>query len=422
MRLPNVTGQRIGFLMEKQLNDPTYNTDSSLSPADHPLSRAVRLFILVMMGLFPTCYVIGHYDSQTKFTSLILFGSNFQARSLPEIKAMKPSVDSSMGYDGQFYAQIALDPLLDRADLRKAMDHPEYRSQRIVLPVLAFLIGFGQPTIVIGAYALLNLVFWFLLLFGLVHHLRASTIRHYLCILAIAFTTGSLESISRSLTDLPATTLGFYATMWSGSSSALLIALSILTKPSGFLFLQKFAWPLPRSVGEAGTRTLYILLALIGPILWGIYLYHIYGNAPNSNNSMGWPFQAWVQCVVLKGEALASVPFHMILRPTSAWDWKLFEFLSPLSLVFQVAYLAINIKPADAFWRMGVAFALLFICLGTATFVDEVSFCRSVLPMTVAFNLQLLSLKGRAYISCFLAGNLGLGFGAYEMLLFLVRG
>jgi hypothetical protein len=75
--------------------------------------------------------------------ALIRFGENFEARALPEVRALDPPALSPWGYDGQFYAQIALDPTLQNPDLERALDSPHYRARRIGLPALAALFGLG---------------------------------------------------------------------------------------------------------------------------------------------------------------------------------------------------------------------------------------------------------------------------------------
>jgi hypothetical protein len=57
------------------------------------------------------------------------------------------------GYDGQFTYAIALNV----ADSPPLLDVPAYRLQRILLPVLAGLLSFGQPALVPWAIALINL-------------------------------------------------------------------------------------------------------------------------------------------------------------------------------------------------------------------------------------------------------------------------
>ena len=51
----------------------------------------------------------------------------------------------SMGYDGQFYAQLAVDPLLQSPGIENALDAPAYRARRILLSWTAYVFGFRTP-------------------------------------------------------------------------------------------------------------------------------------------------------------------------------------------------------------------------------------------------------------------------------------
>ena len=57
-----------------------------------------------------------------------------------------------------------MDPGLRNPGLRGALDLPAYRATRILLPFLAHVTGLGRPNLIIQVFALLNPLFWRLLL------------------------------------------------------------------------------------------------------------------------------------------------------------------------------------------------------------------------------------------------------------------
>lgn len=59
------------------------------------------------------------------------------------------------GYDGQFYAALATDPLLRRDETRRALDNPRYRAGRILLPAIAWSVTGGSRGLAPVAYVLL---------------------------------------------------------------------------------------------------------------------------------------------------------------------------------------------------------------------------------------------------------------------------
>ncbi|NEP12512.1 MAG: hypothetical protein F6K14_20350 [Symploca sp. SIO2C1] len=59
-----------------------------------------------------------------------------------------------LGYDGQMFLSLALDPFLQESGTIDALDHPQYRYRRILYPLLGYIFGFGNsqliPYIMVG--------------------------------------------------------------------------------------------------------------------------------------------------------------------------------------------------------------------------------------------------------------------------------
>src|SRR5262245_5452010 len=107
-------------------------------------------------GLLFTVLVLAKFDRQSGFTNLIRFGDKWQERRLAVLQHLPVAmVPDSSGYDGQFYAQIALDPTLRDPQLTQAVDLPAYRARRILIPAAAAILGLGNPWWTLQAYALL---------------------------------------------------------------------------------------------------------------------------------------------------------------------------------------------------------------------------------------------------------------------------
>jgi hypothetical protein len=98
------------------------------------------------------------------FTCLIFFGGAPQVQRIRELQSLDYYVDKdSYGYDAQYYAQIAVKPLLMSRDLQASMDNLPYRARRILFCWTAYLLGLGQPRLILQAYALQNVLCWLLL-------------------------------------------------------------------------------------------------------------------------------------------------------------------------------------------------------------------------------------------------------------------
>lgn len=62
---------------------------------------------------------------------------------------------TSRGYDGQYYAELAIDPFLTQPETAGHLDTPSYRARRIGTPLAAYLAGLGNPRAAIAAYLVL---------------------------------------------------------------------------------------------------------------------------------------------------------------------------------------------------------------------------------------------------------------------------
>lgn len=63
-----------------------------------------------------------------------------------------------IGYDGQQFLSLALDPGLQNPDTLAALDHPSYRYRRILYPLLGHLLGLGNPALIPYAMVAINAI------------------------------------------------------------------------------------------------------------------------------------------------------------------------------------------------------------------------------------------------------------------------
>jgi hypothetical protein len=318
----------------------------------------------------------------------------FLPQALPQFQALNPVTFYRKGYDGQFYAQIALDPLLRQPQLVTALDIPEYRSRRILMPALAWLIGLGQPFAVITAYALLNLIAWYFLLGLIVRSQRPRTIQSWACVAGIMLTTGALVSLQRSLTDLPAATLMVAAIVMAGVFRPALLALSVLTKETYAIC----AWaPLvdlrgkPNAVWKGVAQVCVILMPFL---VWAVYVHYRFPIHSYGHRNFSWPFEGWIYGTVYL------VTHH-----------KFFAVLAILSLLVQLAYLGARLRIDSFYWRVALSFAIASCFLSDDPFTSDVSFTRDLLPTTIGFNVLLMRESAVSFPCWFLAGNIGLSSG-----------
>jgi hypothetical protein len=352
--------------------------------------------------------VIAKFERETGFTSLLRIGETWAAKRTAAAKTVPSAiVPNSSGYDGQFYAQIALDPALRDPALATALDAPAYRARRILATATAYAAGLGRPSWVLQAYALLNVVCWIALAWLLLRELPVGTpgirfARWFGCL----FSLGALDSVRQSLVDLPALLLVVLALRASRApslcKSTFFATLAHLTKET--TLLASLALFLHRPL--AARRIAFLALTVVPLALWMFYVANRFPlSADTGTGNFTWPFVG----------ALELLSTSAIAVQGGNWDGRhTFGALAVISLFFQAGYLALNRDANSPWWRVGIAHAALLVFLGTWVWSGYWAACRAVLPLTVAFNLLLR--PGRAFWPFWALANVTVLHGLWRFL------
>ncbi len=363
------------------------------------------------------------YQPRYGWTKLILFGSEYAQYTLPQLQRAPHYVDPTrggrMGYDGQYYAQIALDPSLRSPALNRALDNPAYRARRIGMPALAYLLGGGEPERVLQAFALVNLGFWFVLLGVLSLLFRPWTFTRLLCLSTALVSFGVISSMDRALTDLPAAALIFAGVLigsWGGYAA---FAAAILMRETSVLAAfacLDFQRPWRRKVWKRNLG--WLTLAALPTAGWFLYVHHRFGAVQPAagERNFGWPLQAMGARAVLALQACGHLQ-HGVWRHFY-WlygDFKVHEVLTLLGLCVQGLYLLTRPDPSSAFWRIGVCFLLLGAVLGPAVWAETAAAARVLLPLTICFYLLVARERGGMFWWFFILGSLSVPYGLHKL-------
>jgi hypothetical protein len=309
------------------------------------------------------------------------------------------------GYDGLYYAQIALDPTLEDRELPGAMDNFAYRARRILPPALAWAAGLGQPRGIIFAYSILNLCAWLACAALVWRVLAVDDARTFVAWGGVMFSAGTLASVRLALTDLPALAL---------LSAALLAFERGRTRPAT-------AWlataALARETALAGLAGLWTrpwiswsnllrsLAALVPLAAWLAYVRLHVGPADAGWDNFTWPIAGWIEKLIAATSALRTVNDHPL-----AWtSWFAF-----LALSVQAAAILVHRRKDDPWWRLGLAYTALLLMLGTAVWEGfPGAATRVLLPLTLAANVVLI--RSRAHLAWLLAANLSVASGLLSL-------
>ncbi|HVV50833.1 MAG TPA: hypothetical protein VHO06_14300 [Polyangia bacterium] len=366
-------------------------------------AAARRRYLAVYLGLLLGFgWEVGRlHHAHTGFSALIDFGDMFAARRLPQLAQVPLYTQAgSAGYDGQFYAQLAVagDPF--DPGLRKALDGPAYRTRRILLPALVHLVGAGDPGRIIQIYALANL-FCLLVLAALLARwwFPPGELHNLLRWAGTLFGAGMVVSVTRSLTDGPALLviaiggrLVEQNRRWLGA--AVLAAAGLVRETSvlcAAAFVGRRETPRERLRAAAAAA-----LCVAPTLVWAAVLAHHYGGGSAGSRNFDLPLVSF-------GKKLAE-----LYRGCRAGGFDLYtrtEVFAVVAMATQVGLLIFRPRLDLVWWRIGAAFALLWMVLGWAVWESSPSAAiRAVLPLTLAFNI--LAPRTRRGLLLLVVGNL----------------
>lgn len=336
------------------------------------------------------------------FTYLIEFGDRSNATYLPELKAVNHYEDSrSDGYDGQYYAQIAMRPNMEDAQLKQAVPDLAYRARRILFCWTAYLFAAGDPARALNIYAVQNIICWFLLAFLLLKWFPAKTWSNWIRWTCVLMAFGLSVSVRKSLVDGPSLlliALSMALLEWNKPWLAAGIGgLAGLSRETSLIIISAF---IPtRLQSRAWIKAVGYVLILILPLLvWLLVLaYYTSASGGAGTRNFAYPFVGYLnKCLEV---------IHLL---TIAPGWIVRGSLCILiSLTVQALFFLTRFNFSNAWWRLGFGYALFMFVLGDAVWEGYPgAAARVVLPMTLAFNI--LVPRGKKWWILLLLGNLSI--------------
>ena len=379
----------------------------TVAPTLHRVSAGVWARRIQVLYLASTVLFISSvaklYEPETGLTVLIRFGEAFEDRVLPSVRAVPRFVEEdSAGYDGQFYAQLAVDPFLLDPAIGEALDSPAYRARRILFSWTAYLLGLGQPRWVIHAYAIQYIVVWLLLAWVLCRWFPPRDLQNLCLWFGCMFSHGVVISVIRAVPDGPSMLLLAFSVLalerGRARRAAGLVGLAGLAKDINLLWSAVLI--APDGLKRYGWRDLCIWGGLVGgPVsVWMLYLLvgnHEFGNFAGLRN-FGAPFTGYAE------------KWSVTLALLRDGNWDTFarsNLFTMIGLTTQAVVLLFVRDWRNPWWRAGVGSVVLMTFLGPAVWEGYPgAVTRVLLPMTFAFNAVLP--RNHWFWPLFFLGNL----------------
>ena len=406
---------------------PTPDHVSLIAAVQETLKRVfarppIWLFVLVGAAALAVLLsiVMRVYSPAYGLTRLIVIGSEFNRRGIAVYQATPKYIDPypqhRWGFDGQHYAQIALDPLLRDPRIKTAIDNPPYRARRILLPWLAWLGGLGRPFWILNVYAALNFVFWLGFAVMMTVVFRPHGWAGLAGFAAMLLTCGVIESMWASLADFPGFNLMTLAVLAGGSGGAGILALAALTRETS-LFGLVGLWDFKPPWRERLRPNLRLCVIAAAPMaLWFAYVaWRLHMASPVDGENLDWPLRG----IMGKLGEFSVVAVHGHIR-WHRWFFELYKspelhaLLTIVALLTQCVYVLTHRVWENRLWRVGALFVPFFLCIGAPSWESHFTITRHALPITLAFNLLLAMRPGRAWVVWFLLGNCFVPFGIYQ--------
>lgn len=346
---------------------------------------ATRLPVALFLAVLLLQLLVARFVHQGNPLGLFLVGDQISQESASwpiEVPVRKGSI----GYDGQFFLILALDPTLSTS-LSEGLDDVSYRAHRIAWSGAAFVLGGGSPA---SAVAML-----FILQAGLLAAAATVIANSYSVRISashtafvLLFSLGSIACISRMVGDLVMVCLLVLALHFSrlkgarnGALAVAFMASCILQKETAVLALPAFAlWDRSQRWFE-GTVRLAVPLGLVALWWWYVGTQAPWTEAKFAGINLDIPFRGWIDAIwhtwtsdrSLLGKAKEI--FLLVVFGALVWAgvWRGVKALFAWLLS----------RPVSVFDLALLGFSALAIFLSGAVWVELWAYSRALLPVVV---------------------------------------
>ncbi len=364
-----------------------------LTPLGQSLNRPV--FAAVSAGLIYGVFLLARLSVHGFEPSyFVIAGTNYY--DAPSAHPGLKVVRDGPGYDGQFYYRLAINPLSKKivGDCIR-FDSPAYLQQRILFPLLGWIVSLGNPEVVPWALILLNYAgLCAIAYFGAL--LAQSAARHAAWGLVLALYPGFIFSFSRDLTEIVASAFllaGLFMMRESrGALAAACFSLSVLARETTLIVPSVVLLTSARRGRTRGwvSRTLCYAIPLAVYAMWRMHLNSVWATVfplQVFDGAIGWPFSG-----------IAALWSHAFSAPTRLpVIWCAETCLIGIHALRSVLIFRRN-PDATAEGTSLVLYAGLAACLARQIWVEDQSFFRATTEIFLLGSLGLMRDRARGPI------------------------
>jgi glycosyl transferase family 87 len=347
-----------------------------------------------------------YYHPPFGFTAFIDFSPGNHPYEIPAVRSA-PHFDNpgSTGYDGAYYAQLAVDPLLRDPAIDHALDDPPYRARRILFSWTAYALGLGRPAWILQVYAMQNVIVWLLFAWLLCRWMPPSGPRAFVLWTGCVFSPGLIFSVRYALPDGPSALLIACAVVAAERArpvfAAVLVGMAGLARETSLLaaiLLGKF---IRRDWRTWVIVAVCALICLVPLALWVDYLRSIYRSRAFTNpGQLTMPLVGLMWKLKMVRAELAHAPFSFATM-TSA-----FAVISFLAQGGWAVREVIRREDKSAWALVGASYLVLGLIMHPVVWDGTPgAFTRVLLPLTISTNV-LLAARPRASWAMIIVANL----------------
>ncbi len=178
-----------------------------------------------------------------------------------------------IGYDGQQFLSLALDPFLQNPETINSLDHPIYRYRRILYPLVSYLLALGNRSLIPYIMVAINALSIIIIVAITNFYFKSDNVSKFQSLFTLCI-PGVWMVLSLGTADLFSSVFliaSFYCYRYEKYKlTALFISLGCLTRET--LLIIWVALFLNSLIQRRFKQIQYLLYGLIPPILWTVYI------------------------------------------------------------------------------------------------------------------------------------------------------